>query len=85
MSDKTVKPVGEWNKAEIVKKGEQLDLYLNGEKVVSTKLGDDNWKKVIAGSKFKEMADFATFKNGHIAIQDHGDRVWFRNIKIKKF
>lgn len=83
-SNKTVKPVGEWNRAEIVRKGQQLDLFLNGEKVVSTIVGDENWKKVVAGSKFKEWPDFATFSSGHIAIQDHGDRVWFRNIKIKK-
>jgi hypothetical protein len=83
-STEPLKPVGEWNKAEIkVDKG-QLDLFLNGEKVVSTMLWDDNWKKLVAGSKFKEMPDFATFKSGHIGLQDHGDPVWFRNIKIRK-
>jgi hypothetical protein len=79
-----LKPVGEWNKAEIkVNKG-KLDLYLNGVNIVSTQLWDDNWKTLVAGSKFKSMPDFATFKSGHIGLQDHGDPVWFRNIKIRK-
>lgn len=83
-SSEPVKPVGEWNKAEIKLNKGQLDLYLNGVNVVSTMLWDENWKKLIAGSKFKSMPDFATFKSGHIGLQDHGDPVWFRNIKIRK-
>jgi hypothetical protein len=45
---------------------------------------DDNWKKLIAGSKFADMPDWGTFKEGHIALQDHGNDVWYRNIMIKK-
>jgi Domain of Unknown Function (DUF1080) len=83
-SSEPVKPVGDWNKAEIkVNKG-KLDLYLNGVNIVSTQLWDDNWKALVAGSKFRSMPDFATFKSGHIGLQDHGDPVWFRNIKIRK-
>ena len=79
-----LKPVGEWNQAEIkINKG-KLDLFLNGTNVVSTTLWDDNWKKLVAGSKFKAMPDFATFKSGHIALQDHGDMVWYKNIRIRK-
>lgn len=80
----TVKPAGEWNLAEIVSNNGQLDFYLNGTKVVSTTLWDDNWRQMIAGSKFKDMPDFGKFKKGRIALQDHGDDVWFRNIRIKK-
>jgi hypothetical protein len=47
-------------------------------------LWDENWKKLIAGSKFKDMPDWGTFTKGHIALQDHGNEVWFRNIVIKK-
>lgn len=83
-SSEPVKPVGEWNKAEIKLNKGQLDLYLNGVNVVSTMLWDENWKKLIAVSKFKAMPDFASFKSGHIGLQDHGDPVWFRNIKIRK-
>lgn len=83
-SIETVKAVGEWNEAEIISKDGKLDFILNGTNVVSTTLWDDNWKKLVAGSKFKTMADFATFKKGKIALQDHGDMVWYRNIKIKE-
>lgn len=83
-SKETVKPAGEWNKAEIVSKNGKLDLYLNGTKIVSTTLWDDNWKKMVAGSKFASMPGFGTFKSGKIALQDHGDEVWYRNIMIKK-
>lgn len=83
-SKETVKPAGEWNKAEIVSKNGKLDLYLNGTKIVSTTLWDDNWKKMVAGSKFASMPGFGTFKSGKIALQDHGDEVWYRNIVIKK-
>ena len=80
----TAKGPGEWNQAEIVSNKGQLDLYLNGTKVVSTTLWNDDWKKLVAGSKFKDMPDWGTFTKGHIALQDHGNDVWYRNIMIKK-
>lgn len=81
---KAVKPVGEWNKAEIISKNGNLTLILNGVKVVKTTMWDDNWKALIAGSKFKNWDGFGTFKSGKIALQDHGDEVWFKNILIKE-
>lgn len=83
-SKETVKPAGEWNLAEIKCVNGKLELYLNGENAVTTTLWDDAWKKLVAGSKFKEMPDFGTYKKGHIALQDHGNAVWYRNIMIKK-
>ncbi len=83
-SKQAAKPAGEWNKAEIRLNNGKLDLFLNGENVVSTTMWDANWKKLVAGSKFKEWPAFATFKKGQVAIQDHGDAVWYRNIKIRK-
>lgn len=78
------KPVGEWNTARIVNNKGLLQLYLNGSKVVETRTDDQNWKDLIAGSKFKNMPDFGKVMQGHIALQDHGNQVWFRNIKIRK-
>ncbi|MEN2416304.1 3-keto-disaccharide hydrolase [Flavobacterium mesophilum] len=79
-----VKPVGEWNTAEIISKNGKLTLILNGVIVVETMLWDDNFKKLITGSKFAGWPDFGTFKKGKIALQDHGDNVWYRNIMIKE-
>jgi hypothetical protein len=80
----TVKPVGEWNQAEVIYNNNTLQLILNGETVVSTTLGDEQWNKLVAGSKFKTMKGFGTFRKGRIVLQDHGDKVWYRNIKIKE-
>jgi hypothetical protein len=80
----TVRAPGEWNQVEIKSVNGQLTCWLNGVNVVSTVLWDENWKKMVAGSKFVGMPDFGKFKKGHIALQDHGDMVWYRNIKIRK-
>ena len=84
VSKEVVKPAGEWNHAEIISNKGKLEFYLNGQQTLSTTLWDDNWKNLVAGSKFKDMADFGTFKKGKISLQDHGDNVWFKNIRIKK-
>jgi hypothetical protein len=83
-SKEAQKPANEWNHAEIVANKGKLDFYLNGEHIVATTMWDDAWKQLVANSKFKDWEGFSAFKKGHIALQDHGDAVWFRNIKIKR-
>lgn len=83
-SSEPVKAVGEWNTAEIISKDGKLEQYMNGVKVVSTTLWDENWTKLINNSKFKGWPNWGTFKTGKIALQDHGDHVWYRNIMIKE-
>jgi len=78
------KPVGEWNLAEVKCVNGKLDLYLNGVNTASTTLWDANWKTLVAGSKFKTMPGFGTYQKGRIALQDHGNMVWYRNIMIRK-
>lgn len=79
-----VNPQGEWNHAEIKSLNGQLDFYLNGEHTLSTKLWDENWNEMVAISKFKDMPGFGKYKNGKIALQDHGGDVWYKNIMIKR-
>jgi hypothetical protein len=83
-SKETVKPVGEWNAVEIICNKGHLKLYLNGTLVVETTLWNKEWKDLVAGSKFKSMPGFTMFQKGRIALQDHGNEVWFRNLVIKK-
>jgi hypothetical protein len=83
-SKEAVNPQGEWNHIEIISKNSKLDFYMNGVHSLSTTMWDDNWKKMIAISKFKDMPGFGTFKKGKISLQDHGEDVWFKNIRIKR-
>ncbi len=81
----SAKPAMEWNEVEIVSNHGQLDLYLNEVHIISTLMWSSAWKKLILESKFKEMPGFGVSETGHIALQDHGEEVWYRNIRVKKF
>jgi hypothetical protein len=77
------KAVGEWNLAKIQQKDRHLTLWLNGNKTAEVQIGSEEWKALIANSKFKTWADFAASAKGKIALQDHGNEVTYRNIKIR--
>ena len=81
-----VKPYGEWNKVDIIADKGVLELVMNDVSVIKTHLGDDSWKELIRRSKFGrgDMPDFGKTFSGHIALQDHGNEVSYRNIKIQK-
>ncbi|MFS8615712.1 MAG: DUF1080 domain-containing protein [Solitalea sp.] len=83
-SEEPVKPVGQWNQVRLVQQDGKIEHWLNGVKVVEADMNSQEWKELVAGSKFNSMPDFGKSKKGHIALQDHGDKVWYRNIKIKE-
>lgn len=83
-SEEVVKPAGEWNLAGIRIKDGETEFYLNGVKVVEFAMFDQAWTDMIKKSKFKDMPGFGKFRKGHIALQDHGDGVAYRNIKIRE-
>jgi len=82
-SKETVKPAGEWNVARLVANKGKYEFWLNGVKTVEFTMHTPEWNAMVAASKFKSMPGFGKFSKGHISLQDHGDKVWYRNIKIK--
>lgn len=79
-----VKPAGEWNSARLIVRGWHIQSWLNGQKTVDLDLASPEGKALVAGSKFKTWAKFATLSRGRIALQDHGYAVSFRNVKIRE-
>ena len=78
-----VKPAGEWNAARLVVRGDSVEHWLNGQKVVSYQLGSADWKAKVKASKFDAWKAYGTGKEGRIGLQDHGDRVQFRSVKLR--
>ena len=78
------KPVGEWNQARLLVNGSHVEHWLNGEKIVEYEMWSDDWKQRVQASKFKDWTRFGMARSGHIALQDHGDWVAFRNIRIRR-
>ncbi|MEJ8800451.1 3-keto-disaccharide hydrolase [Pontibacter sp. H249] len=79
-----VKPAGEWNSTELICDNGHLIILLNSQTILSATLWDTSWKALIANSKFANIPRYGTYKSGKIALQDHEDEVWFRNILIKE-
>jgi hypothetical protein len=77
------RPIGSWNETRIVAKGPHIEHWLNGVKVVEYEMWTESWKRQVAESKFKDYKAYGQARRGHIGLQDHNDRIQFRNIKIK--
>lgn len=78
------KPLGDWNQARIRKNNGQITLWLNGVETADVTIGTPEWEEVLNASKFKDWKGFAKYPKGKIALQDHGDVVAYRNIRIKE-
>ena len=83
-ANKVVAPAGHWNKSRIIAKGTKLTHFLNDQKVVEIDIAGPEWPELKEASKFSKVKDFAGPAKGRILLQDHGDEVWFRAIRIEK-
>ena len=81
--DKVLQPVGDWNVARVLVEGTHVEHWLNGRRVLAFDIGSPDLTARIADSKFKNQVGFGEVRRGHILLQDHGNAVWFRDIKIR--
>lgn len=77
--------VGKWNRARIIAKGNKVEHWLNGFKIVEYERGTPMWRGLVAYSKYKKWPSFGELPQGHILLQDHGNEVHFRNVKVREF
>jgi hypothetical protein len=77
------RPVGSWNEARVIARGAHVEHWLNGVKVVDYELWTRDWERRVRVSKFAPYPQYARARRGHIGLQDHDDRIAFRNIKIR--
>lgn len=83
-TNKKCHPAGEWNRIRLLVQGNHVEHWMNGAKILEYELGGGSLKTLIANSKFKSWPRFAQEKTGHIALQNHGNSVWFRNVRVRR-
>ncbi len=77
-------PGGQWNRTRVVARGAHVEHWLNGVKVAEYEQGSPDWNARVQASKFRDEPGFGTYREGMLGLQDHGDRVWFRTILIRR-
>jgi hypothetical protein len=82
--EKPLKPTGEFNTGRIVAVGPHLEHWLNGAKVLDVDTSSDIWWRRVANTKFGEVKEIFQNSSGRIQLQDHGNKVWFRNLRIRE-
>jgi hypothetical protein len=82
--NKRVKPIGDWNQARILSQNKHVEHWLNGVKVLEYERGGDDYRKLVKESKYVDWPNFGEAEKGNILLQDHGNLVSFRNIKIRE-
>jgi 3-keto-disaccharide hydrolase len=80
---KRLNPVGEFNESRILVQGKHVEHWLNGAKIVEYELGSPALLEAVSKSKYKDIPNFGTKFNTRLLLQDHGDEVWFRNLRIR--
>lgn len=83
-TDDVVRPVGEYNKVRLIVNNAQVEHWLNEVKIADYTIDSPDWKERVAASKFADWEHFGIYRKGHIALQDHTDPVWYRNIRIRE-
>jgi hypothetical protein len=79
------KPLGEWNSSRLIVRGNHVEHWLNGEKVLSYELGSPEVKAAVATTKFKNAAGYGEKCKGRILLTDHHDGAWYRSVKVREF
>ena len=78
------KPAGEWNAVRLVAIGNHVEHWLNGQRIISYEIGSPDWEQRRAASKFAKEAAYGRMTSGLIGLQDHGDSVWYRNVRLRE-